>query len=140
MKQHEEIIYMRVSDWSRDLTRAQMKCTYSVKGRMNKATISLTVDASNDAHSGLMVYKELIGRGDGELVNRTSHGGGVLTPSPGGDGPPHRQAYTLWRQGHGLLDICIRMRDRTNPQSETVVMCVCISSLWKKACSLNVKS
>ena len=153
---------VRVSDWSRDLTRAQMKCTYSVKGRMNKATISLTVDASNDAHSGLMVYKslmkaarssrtrlvperytadlakELIGRGDGELVNRTSHGGGVPTPSPGGDGPPHRQAYTLWRQGHGLLDICIRMRDRTNPQSETVVMCVCISSSWKKACSLNM--
>ena len=104
---------MHVSDWSRDLTRAQLKCTYSVKGRMNKATISLTVDASNDAHSGLMVYKslmnavhssmtwlipehytadlerELIRRGNSKLVNWTSHGGSVPTPSPGGDGPPH---------------------------------------------------
>ncbi|KAH9990250.1 ribonuclease H-like domain-containing protein [Russula compacta] len=119
---------VRVSDWSRDLTRAQMKY------------------ASNDVHSGLMVYKslmkaarssrtrlvperyiadlaeELIGRGDGELVNRTGHDGSVPTPSSGGDEPPHRQAYTLWRQGHGLLDICIRMRDRANPESETVVI------------------
>ena len=48
--------------------------------------------------------------------------------------PPHRQAYTLWHEGHGLLDICIRMRDQANPQSETVVMCAfalaCLDKLY----------
>ena len=115
-----------------------------VSGRpgMGEATISRTVDASNDVHSGMMVYKslmrtarlsrtrlmperyavdlreELNGRGDNDLVGRAQ------TASEGGGGPPHRHAYALWRQGHGLLNICIRMRDRANPQSETVVMCV----------------
>ena len=41
---------------------------------------------------------------------------------------PHRYAYTLWRQGYGLLGICIRMGDTAHPQSRTLVMCVCIYS------------
>jgi len=118
-----------------------------VSGRpgVSDATISRTLDASNDVHSGMMVYKslmktarlskkqlmperytvdlakELEGRSDIDLMSRTSHDS-ARTAS---EDPRH--AYTLWRQGHGLLDICIRMRDRTNPQSETVVMCVCAS-------------
>ncbi len=66
---------------------------------------------------------ELKGGGDNDAICRTSHH--RKAPSPlGGGGPPHQQAFTLWRQGHGLLDICIKMRDRANPQSETVVMWV----------------
>ena len=140
---------VRMSDWSKDLTRAQMKCTYSCRIGVREATISRTVDASNDVHSGMMVYRslmktarssrvrlmserytvnlaeELKGKGDSDSIGRSRHDGSAQTASGDGGGPPHRLAYALWRQGHGLLDICIRMRDRANPQSETVVMCVC---------------
>src|SRR5579863_1191079 len=104
-----------------------------VSGRPGKGelTISRTVDASNDVHSGMMVYKslmktarlsrtrlmperyavdlkeELEGRGDNDLIGRTSHDDRARTASEGGGGPPHRHAYALWRQGHGLLNICI---------------------------------
>jgi hypothetical protein len=141
----------RVSDWSKDLTQEQMKCKYLGKTNLNEATISHAVDASNDVHSGLLIYKslmrtarssrtqlmperytadlagELRGRGGDDLIGRTSHDRNAQTPLVGGE-PLHRRAYTLWRQGHGLLDICLRMGDRANPQSETVVMCVGISS------------
>ena len=141
---------VRVSDWSKDLTREQMKCKYLSKTNLNNMAVSWSLDASNDVHSGLEVYKslmrtarlskaqltperytadlagELRGRGEKDLICQTAHDRGVRTPS--GGGPPHRQAYTLWHQGHGLLDICIRMRNQANPQSETVVMCVHISS------------
>jgi hypothetical protein len=72
---------------------------------------------------------ELRGRGNDGLpaISRTSHHKKAAAPLKGGE-PPHRQAYTLWRQGHGLLDICIRMRGPANPQSETVVMCVRVVS------------
>lgn len=72
---------------------------------------------------------ELKGRDDNDLqvICRTSHHRKARTPL-GGEEPPHRQAYTLWQQGHGLLDICIKMRDLANPQSETVVMCVRVVS------------
>lgn len=115
---------------------------------MREATISRAVDASNDVHSGMMVYRslmktarssrvrlmperyavnlgeELQGKGDGDPVSASRHDDSAQTASEDGGEPPHRLAYALWRQGHGLLDICIRMRDRANPQSETVVMCV----------------
>jgi hypothetical protein len=133
----------RVSDWSKDLTREQMKCKHSSKTNLSEATISHTVDASNDVHSGLVVYKSLMRTARssrtqlmperytadlaGELWGRGGHDRSARTPLGGGE-PPHRQAYALWRQGHGLLDICIRMRDQANPQSETVVMCVRICS------------
>lgn len=139
---------VRISDWSKDLTRAQMKCTYSCRVRMREATISRIVDASNDVHSGMMVYRslmktarssrvrlmperytvnlpeELKGKGDSDSTGRSHHDDSAQTASEDVAGPPHRLAYALWRQGHGLLDICIQMRDRANPQSETVVMCV----------------
>ena len=142
---------VRMSDWSKDLTRAQMKCTYSCRVGVREATISRTVDASNDVHSGMMVYRslmktarssrvrlmperytvnlaeELKWKGDSDSIGRSRHDDRAQTASEDGGGPPHRLAYALWRQGHGLLDICIRMRDRANPQSETVVMCVCNS-------------
>jgi hypothetical protein len=69
---------------------------------------------------------ELKGRGNDDMIARTCHDDSGPTVSEDGGGTPHQHAYTLWRQGHGLLDICIRMRDRANPQSETVVMCVCM--------------
>ena len=138
---------VRVSDWSKDLTREQMKCKYSTKTHLNEVTISHTADASNDVHSGLIVYKSLMRsahssktqlmperytadlagelRGSG-LICQTGRDRDARIPSGGGV-PLHRQAYTLWYEGHGLLDICIRMRDQANPQSETVVMCVHIS-------------
>jgi hypothetical protein len=159
---------VRTSDWSDDLTPAQMRCTYSVKpGQGWGHVVSFSSgfwfgsDASNDVHSGFIVYKslmtkagssrprprlmperytadlanELLGqRGDG----RTRDGGeddvSASTPIQGHREPPplHVRAYTLWRKGHGLLDICIRMRDRANPQSETVVMYVCICAYQKK--------
>jgi hypothetical protein len=71
--------------------------------------------------------EELKGKGDGNPMSARRHDDSAQTASEGGGGAPHRLAYALWRQGHGLLDICVRMRDRANPQSETVVMCVCIS-------------
>jgi len=79
---------------------------------------------------------ELMGRGDNDLqvICRTSHHKKAQAPLTGGE-PPHRQAYRFWHQGRGLLDICIRMRDPANPQSETVVMCVLVSS--REACLLN---
>jgi hypothetical protein len=150
---------VRVSDWSKDLTREQMKCKYLSKTNLSEETISPTVDASNDVHSGLKVYKslmrtarsskaqltperytadlagELRGRRDNHIICRTSHDRNAQTPSEEG-GPPHRQAYLLWHRGHGLLDICIRMRNQANPQSETVVMCVHISCL-DGMCLLN---
>ena len=72
---------------------------------------------------------ELRGRDDNDLqvICRTSHHKKAQAPLRGGE-PPHRQAYTLWHQGHGLLDICIRMGDPVSPQSETVVMCVRVIS------------
>lgn len=139
---------VRVSDWSKDLTREQMKCKYLIKANLNNVAVSHSVDASNDVHSGLVVYKslmrtahsskaqltperytadlagELRGRGEKDLNCQTAHDRNVQMPF---GGPPHRQAYMLWHQGHGLLDICIRMRNQANPQSETVVMCVHIS-------------
>jgi hypothetical protein len=108
--------------------------------------ISRTLDASNDVHSGMMVYKslmktaclskkqlmperytvdlakELKGSRDIDLMGPSSHDSVQTTLED-----PPRHAYTLWHQGHGLLDICIRMQDWANPQSETVVMCVCAS-------------
>jgi len=47
----------------------------------------------------------------------------------GGGEAPHRYAYRLWHQGRGLLDICIRMGDRINPQRETVAMFVVFTLL-----------
>src|SRR5712691_10419991 len=142
---------VRMSDWSKDLTRAQMKCTYSCRVGVREATISRTVDASNDVHSGMMVYRslmktarssrvrlmperytvnlaeELKWKGDSDSIGRSRHDDSAQEASEDGGRSPHRLAYAPWRQGHGLLDICIRMRDRVNPQSETVVMCVCNS-------------
>jgi hypothetical protein len=118
---------------------------------VREAIISWILDASNDVHSGMMVYRslmktarlsrtqlmperytvdlavELNGRGNGDVISRTSHDDSGPTVSEDGGGTPHRHAYSLWRQGYGLLDICISMQDRANPQSETVVMCVCMS-------------
>jgi len=126
---------VRTSDWSKDLTRAQMKY------------------ASNDVHSGLVVYKslmktarssrtwllperytsdlgkELKGKGGKGVTSRTKHDVGVQPSSRDGGGPHHQLAYTLWRQGHGLLDICIRMGDRNKPQSETVVISYILRTL-----------
>ncbi|KAH9077699.1 ribonuclease H-like protein [Lactarius deliciosus] len=119
---------VRTSDWSKDLTREQM------------------IYASNDVHSGLMVYKSLmktarsskakllpenytadlaneLRRPDGGPVGQTS------TTLARGSEAPHRYTYTLWRQGHGLLDICIKMGDRVNPQRETVVISHIIRAL-----------
>jgi hypothetical protein len=142
---------VRMSDWSKDLTQTQMKCTYSCRVGVREATISRTVDASNDVHSGMMVYrslmktarssrvrlmperytvdlaKELKGKGNSDSIGRSCHDDSAQEVSEGGGRSPQRLAYALWRQGHGLLDICIRMRDQANPQSETVVMCVCNS-------------
>jgi len=73
--------------------------------------------------------EELKGRGGNDLASKTSYEGGARNPSRGGGS--HRRAYTLWHQGHGLLDICIQMGSPTKPQSETVVMYVCISSTSK---------
>ena len=139
---------VRTSDWSKDLTREQMKCTYSVRVSLREVMISRIIDASNDVHSGMMVYRslmktarssrvrlmperytvdlaeELEGKGDSDPIGRRRRDDSVQTASDDGGGSPHRTAYALWRQGHGLLDICIRMGDRTNPQSETEVMCV----------------
>jgi hypothetical protein len=116
-------------------------------------------DASDDVHSGFMVYKslmtkagssrtrliperytadlanELLGqRGDGRTRDDGDGDVSALTPIQGRREPPpfHVRAYALWRKGHGLLDICIRMRDRANPQSETVVMYVSICASSKK--------
>jgi len=126
---------VRISDWSKDLTRAQMKY------------------ASNDVHSGMMVYRslmktalssrvrlmperytvnlpeELKGKGDSDSIGRSRHDDSAQTASEDVGGPPHRLAYALWRQGHGLLNICIRMRDRANPQSETVVISYILRAL-----------
>lgn len=44
------------------------------------------------------------------------------------DKASHQYAYTLWYRGHGLLDICIRMGSRANPQRETVAMYVSVYS------------
>lgn len=90
----------------------------------HSSTIQLTPERYTADLAG-----ELRGRGDNDLpvICRTSHHKKAQAPLSGGE-PPHRQAYTLWRQGRGLLDICIRMRDPANPQSETVVMCVRVIS------------
>ena len=104
------------------------------------------VDASNDVHSGLMVYKSImrIARSSkakllpehytADLANELRRRNPVsqisttLANSQGGKAP-HHYAYTLWRQGHGLLDICIRMGDSGNLKRETVVMCVFVHLL-----------
>ncbi|KAI9438268.1 hypothetical protein H4582DRAFT_2076865 [Lactarius indigo] len=106
------------------------------------------LDASNDVHSGLMVYKSLMRTAQSskakllpegytaDLANelRQRDSGPVrqtstTLPHPRGSEAPHRYTYTLWRQGHGLLDICIRMGDRVNPQRETVVISHIIRAL-----------
>ncbi|KAH9000542.1 ribonuclease H-like domain-containing protein [Lactarius hatsudake] len=119
---------VRTSDWSKDLTREQM------------------IYASNDVHSGLMVYKSLMKTAQSskakllpqnytaDLANelRRPDGGPVGqtgTTLARGSEAPHRYTYTLWRQGHGLLDICIKMGDRVNPQRETVVISHIIRAL-----------
>ena len=105
------------------------------------------VDASNDVHAGLMVYKSIVRtarsskvqllpeRYTANLANElkrqydspVSRISTTLANSRDGKAL-HQYAYTLWRQGHGLLDICIRMGNRAKPQRETVVMCVSIYS------------
>ncbi|KAH9167052.1 ribonuclease H-like protein [Lactarius sanguifluus] len=119
---------VRTSDWSKDLTREQM------------------IYASNDVHSGLMVYKSLMKTAQSskakllpenytaDLANelRRPDGGPVGQTSTAlarGSEAPHRYTYVLWRQGHGLLDICIEMGDRVNPQRETVVISHIIRAL-----------
>lgn len=109
------------------------------------------LDASNDVHSGFMVYKSLVKKARSsrirlmperytadlanELGRRDNDNGSALTLSRGHGKPPlHVCAYKLWRQGHGLLDICIRIGDRANPQSETVVMYVCVIRSSSKRC------
>jgi hypothetical protein len=67
--------------------------------------------------------KELKGPDDGS-VNQID----TVVVHPRGGESPHRLAYTLWRQGHGLLGICVKMGDRAHPQRNSVVMCVCIHS------------
>jgi hypothetical protein len=143
---------VRTSDWSKDLTRAQMKCTYGQRSNERRGPSHGTVDASNDVHSGLVVYKslmktarssrtwllperytsdlgkELKGKGGGGVTSRTKHDVSVQPSSRDGGGPHYQLAYTLWRQGRGLLDICIRMGDQNKPQSETVVMWVSFST------------
>ncbi|KAH9064583.1 ribonuclease H-like domain-containing protein [Lactarius vividus] len=115
---------VRTSDWSKDLTREQM------------------IYASNDVHSGLMVYKSLMKTAQSskakllpesytaDLANelRRPDGGPTGTLAQGGEAP-HQYTYMLWRQGHGLLDICIKMGDRVNPQREAVVISHIIRAL-----------
>ncbi|KAI0252825.1 hypothetical protein BJV78DRAFT_1153462 [Lactifluus subvellereus] len=103
-------------------------------------------DASNDVHSGFMVYKSLVKKArssrtrlmperyTADLADELGRGGGddgsSLTLSRDHRKPPlHVCAYTLWRQGHGLLDICIRMGGKANPQSETVVISYILRAL-----------
>jgi hypothetical protein len=106
------------------------------------------IDASNDVYSGLMVYMSLMETAhsskthllperytadlakelklpDGAPVSQI----GTTLARPQGKEAPHRYAYTLWRQGYGLLGICIRMGDRAHPQRETLVMYVASTPL-----------
>ncbi|KAI9464027.1 hypothetical protein BJY52DRAFT_882404 [Lactarius psammicola] len=121
---------VRTSDWSKDLTREQM------------------IYASNDVHSGLTIYKYLMRtarsskaqllpeRYTADLANelRRRDNGPVgqisttLAYLRGGEAP-HQYAYTLWRRGHGLLDMCIRIGDKANPQRETVVISYILRAL-----------
>ncbi|KAI0320390.1 ribonuclease H-like domain-containing protein [Amylostereum chailletii] len=43
--------------------------------------------------------------------------------------PEHMRAYTLWKNGHGLLDICIRMRNRASPMKESDVLTLIVRAL-----------
>lgn len=130
LKKHLEKGPARTSDWSKDLTPEQMNY------------------ASNDVYSGLMVYMSLMEtahsskthllpeRYTADLANelKLPDGApvsqiGTTLARPQGKEAPHRYAYTLWRQGYGLLGICIRMGDRAHPQRETLVISHIISAL-----------
>ncbi|KAI0040605.1 hypothetical protein FA95DRAFT_1611668 [Auriscalpium vulgare] len=39
------------------------------------------------------------------------------------------RAYTLWRAGHGLLDICVRLRSAANPLQESTVITYVVQAL-----------
>ncbi|VDB87065.1 unnamed protein product [Peniophora sp. CBMAI 1063] len=43
--------------------------------------------------------------------------------------PQHLRAYNLWREGHGLLDICIKLRSRANPLRESTVITYVVTAL-----------
>jgi len=121
---------VRTSDWSKDLTPEQM------------------IYAANDVHSGLMVYKSLMRTAQSSKTRlvperytadlakelRRPDDGSVSQISatlvhPRDGEAPHRCAYTLWRQGHGLLGICIKMGDRAHPQRDSVVISYILRAL-----------
>ncbi|KAI0313420.1 ribonuclease H-like domain-containing protein [Amylostereum chailletii] len=43
--------------------------------------------------------------------------------------PQHLRAFSLWKDGHGLLDICIRMRNKENPLKEATVITYIVNAL-----------
>ncbi|KAF8262327.1 ribonuclease H-like domain-containing protein [Lactarius quietus] len=120
----------RKSNWSKDLTPEHIAY------------------ASNDVHSGLMVYESLMRTAHSseiqllpkrytvDLANelRQPDGGpvsqlGTTLADPQAGEAPHRREYALWRQGYGLLGICVKMGSRAHPQREEQVISQIIHAL-----------
>ncbi|KAI0061181.1 ribonuclease H-like protein [Artomyces pyxidatus] len=118
---------VRTSKWDQELSKEQMAY------------------AANDAHCALMVYKKVlsIARATKRPLSSAGYTSNlaqelsppsvlsVLDAAPGSSatttacdtsalGPRSQQlkAYTLWRSGHGLLAICIKLRSKANPLGE----------------------
>jgi hypothetical protein len=138
---------VRTSDWERELTRDQIICrAYFIEPGLRILTHGL--DAANDAHCAIMVYKRImtIARSSkleldpatytSDLARelqrpnaRESRQDAPTVVAPvfirhitSNAKPQHLQAYNFWRAGHGLLDICIRMRSAKNPLRDVTVM------------------
>ncbi|KAI0037019.1 ribonuclease H-like domain-containing protein [Vararia minispora EC-137] len=124
---------VRTSDWERELTKDQI------------------VYAANDAHCAVMVYRRIMAIARASKVklhpstftsdlaqelessSTEIHKSLYVTSTarlPASSAKrQHFRAYSLWRAGHGLLDICIKMRNAKNPLHDATVITYIVSAL-----------
>jgi hypothetical protein len=145
---------VRVSNWELELTKPQIICMFSLFVILKADRLSDFLDAANDAHCAIMVYSRIMEIAQStkrkldpstftsdlvrelEMPKRSSKPVSTISNAPSdskttnGDNSvsavkrQHLRAYTLWYAGHGLLDICIKLRSNKNPLREITAMCV----------------
>jgi hypothetical protein len=141
---------IRKTSWETELTPAQLRCKLALSFTA-RPTQALYLDSANNVHCVLTLYdrievrarifKRTVERLDQSLFTidlahelkspmRTmsgfsTRGSGFIGVSKAQKSvvdAQHMRAYKLWRAGHGLFDICIKMGTLVDPMRDTCVM------------------
>ncbi|KZV67369.1 ribonuclease H-like protein, partial [Peniophora sp. CONT] len=136
---------VRTSDWERPLSREQVQyaandahCAIMIYKRIMSIARAAKVSLDSSTYSSdLMKELEPPPAAPVPVSPFEAAAAGATAPSKPATRtrtstsakPQHLRAYNLWREGHGLLDICIKLRSRTNPLRESTVVTYVVSAL-----------